>query len=253
MTDAVSLPRPSWIASPRLLWGAVAVLGVVTLALGAALVQVKTQTKEVLAAHTLLAVPDSGVAVPAMAPPASAAATAVDRPATTVSARKQTQAPVKPARIAIKKGATPLATSTPAAPAEVTGPSAAWPAHPAAPKVVCLSCGTVEAVTPFQREVAPSGAGAVAGAVLGGLVGNQVGGGDGKTLATVIGALGGGWAGNTVEKRMKKETIYQVELRMDDGSQRTLEQTSPLAVGSRVTVDGGVISPAGAAPVPVPM
>jgi outer membrane lipoprotein SlyB len=106
-------------------------------------------------------------------------------------------------------------------------------------------CGTVESVTPIQREAAAgSGVGAVAGAVLGGLLGNQVGGGDGKTIATVIGAIGGGWAGNTVEKRMKKETVYQVEVRMEDGSTRSVEQSSAPAVGSRVTVEGNVISPA---------
>jgi outer membrane lipoprotein SlyB len=117
--------------------------------------------------------------------------------------------------------------------------------------VVCAVCGTVESVTPIQREAAAgSGVGAVAGAVLGGLLGNQVGGGDGKTIATVIGVLGGGWAGNTVEKRMKKETVYQVEVRMEDGSTRSVEQSSPAAVGSRVTVEGNVMGPAPEGPVP---
>jgi outer membrane lipoprotein SlyB len=76
------------------------------------------------------------------------------------------------------------------------------------------------------------------------LLGNQVGGGDGKTIATVIGALGGGWAGNAVEKRMKMELVYQVEVRMEDGSTRSVEQSSAPAVGSRVTVEGNVIRPA---------
>ncbi len=82
----------------------------------------------------------------------------------------------------------------------------------------------------------------MAGAVLGGLLGNQVGGGTGKTLATVVGAVGGGYAGNTVEKRMKKETVYQIDLRMEDGSTLRLEHASPLSVGAHVTVANGVIS-----------
>lgn len=39
------------------------------------------------------------------------------------------------------------------------------------------------------------------GAVVGGLVGNQVGGGKGRTLATVAGAIGGGYLGNEIAKR----------------------------------------------------
>lgn len=39
------------------------------------------------------------------------------------------------------------------------------------------------------------------GAVVGGLVGNQVGDGKGRTLATVAGAIGGGYLGNEIAKR----------------------------------------------------
>ena len=39
------------------------------------------------------------------------------------------------------------------------------------------------------------------GAVLGGLLGSQVGGGNGKTLATIAGAVGGAYVGNEVAKR----------------------------------------------------
>lgn len=39
------------------------------------------------------------------------------------------------------------------------------------------------------------------GAVVGGLLGNQVGGGKGKTLATIAGAVGGGYVGNEIAKR----------------------------------------------------
>lgn len=39
------------------------------------------------------------------------------------------------------------------------------------------------------------------GAVVGGLLGNQVGGGNGKTLATIAGAVGGGYVGNEIAKK----------------------------------------------------
>lgn len=111
-----------------------------------------------------------------------------------------------------------------------------------APQVVrpvCGNCGTVESATPIQREGAGTGLGAVAGGVLGAVVGNQVGGGNGRTVATVLGALGGGWAGNSVEKKMKNETLYQVRVRMEDGATRTFEVATPVGAGSHVTVEGG--------------
>ncbi|SNS34908.1 Glycine zipper 2TM domain-containing protein [Noviherbaspirillum humi] len=39
------------------------------------------------------------------------------------------------------------------------------------------------------------------GAVVGGLLGSQVGGGNGRTLATIAGAVGGGYVGNEIAKR----------------------------------------------------
>ena len=121
-------------------------------------------------------------------------------------------------------------------------PAREWQATPPEPmperRVVCEPCGVVQSVRPVQREAAGTGIGAVAGALLGGMVGNQFGGGDGKTVATMVGVLGGGLAGNTVEKRMKSQTLYQVTVRMEDGSTRTLEQANSIAVGSQVTLQG---------------
>jgi outer membrane lipoprotein SlyB len=78
----------------------------------------------------------------------------------------------------------------------------------------------------------------VAGGVLGGVLGNQVGGGNGRTAMTVLGAAGGAYAGNKVEQNIKKVTVYQMRVRMNDGSTRTIEQPSAVAVGSRVVVEG---------------
>jgi uncharacterized protein YcfJ len=43
--------------------------------------------------------------------------------------------------------------------------------------------------------------GAIVGVVVGGLLGNQVGGGNGKKLATLAGAVGGGYAGREIDSR----------------------------------------------------
>ncbi|MDP3650428.1 MAG: glycine zipper 2TM domain-containing protein [Rhodoferax sp.] len=248
--DAVGnrLPRSS-----RYLWAAVGVLGTATLAMGAALVQVQTPPVA-MAAPENLSTPTSVVArlaADTVAAPAPAVAP--------VHKQKVPQAPVNTAQAAMKSVAKegaktvhspapkglPQPNSTPWDGAVGAAESMDVPRVVAqAPKVLCNHCGTVESVEPIQHETTPTGVGAIAGAVLGGLVGNQFGGGDGKAVATVIGAMGGGWAGNTVEKRMKKELAYRVDVRMEDGSLRTVEQNSPLAVGSQVTVEGNVVRPA---------
>lgn len=118
---------------------------------------------------------------------------------------------------------------------------------PAPKAVVCADCGTVEAVTAVQRQGQVNGVavgnttvglGTVAGGVIGGLLGNQVGGGSGKTAMTVLGAAGGAFAGNKIEQNMKTVTVYQVRVRMNDGSTRNVEVSSSLPIGSKVIVEG---------------
>jgi outer membrane lipoprotein SlyB len=82
------------------------------------------------------------------------------------------------------------------------------------------------------------GLGAVAGGVLGAVLGNQVGHGNGRAAATLLGAVGGGFAGNAIEGNMKKVTVYQVAVRMEDGSRRNVEISQAPNIGSRVTVEG---------------
>jgi outer membrane lipoprotein SlyB len=113
--------------------------------------------------------------------------------------------------------------------------------QPAPVKPICSNCGTVVAVTPIQKQGSGSGAGAVAGGAVGAVLGNQIGKGGGRTVATILGAIGGGVAGNMIEKNVRKETVYRVQVRMEDGSTRTVEQASLPTVGSKVTVDAGVL------------
>ncbi len=51
--------------------------------------------------------------------------------------------------------------------------------------------------------------GTVIGALVGGVVGNQFGGGKGKDLATGVGAVGGGYAGNKVQENLQEKNTYQ--------------------------------------------
>lgn len=215
--------------SANSLWAAIGVLGVVVIALASALYFVQNREVALREANT-----NSAIVAPAVAPvtPASAPEPVPAQPRAVEKKQakpKQATPAAKPAASASKPAAAP----TPAA-APLTAPPG---------REVCLNCGTVTAATPVEREGAGSGAGAVAGGVLGALLGNQVGRGQGKDVATVLGAIGGGVAGNVVEKKMKKVTVYQVQVRMDDGSTRSIEQAQPVGVGVRVRVEGETLQP----------
>jgi outer membrane lipoprotein SlyB len=130
------------------------------------------------------------------------------------------------------------ASDTKPAPVQAQRPARA-PVRTAA--ATCANCGVVAAVTPVKQKGEGSGVGAVGGAVVGGLLGSAVGGGDGKKVATVLGAVGGGFAGNEIEKRHKATTVYQVRVRMDDGTTRTVTQATAPAVGAKVKVEGSTL------------
>jgi outer membrane lipoprotein SlyB len=147
----------------------------------------------------------------------------------------------------------PQVTAAPAQPAPLKQAQPAVAAKPApAPRTAtsCTNCGVVESVVAVQRQAPVEGiagtpvtVGTVAGGVVGGLLGNQIGGGNGRTAATVLGVAGGAYAGNAIEKNMKKYTAYQVRVRMNDGTVRTVEQRASVAAGSRVVVEGGAVRP----------
>lgn len=227
-----SHPTPVASSGNKPLWVAIGVLSVAVIGLGAVLLYVNTRPT----APQALAVPGGSATPASLIPGGVTPASPADQGH--VARDKASPTLPKPAPKTV-----PSATrSAPAAPVEavpVAGPQPA--AQPA--RAVCVNCATVTSVTAVEREGAPSGAGAVAGGVLGALVGNQFGGGDGKTAATILGAIGGGVAGNTVEKKMKKETVYQVQLQMDDGSRRSLEQVMPVSVGARVRLEGNTLQP----------
>ncbi|HTP46486.1 MAG TPA: glycine zipper 2TM domain-containing protein [Casimicrobiaceae bacterium] len=102
--------------------------------------------------------------------------------------------------------------------------------------------GTVESIREQVEQAQPSGAGLVLGALAGGGLGSLVGAGTGRTVATVVGAVGGGYVGNQLEKS-KTQVIYQIGIRYDDGTWATVRQSAPagLKVGDRVRVtDNGL-------------
>jgi outer membrane lipoprotein SlyB len=101
----------------------------------------------------------------------------------------------------------------------------AEPAH-RAPALVCQNCGVVESIREITTRGDGSGLGAAGGAVVGGLLGNQVGGGHGKEAMTVVGAIGGAFAGNQIEKQAKATRSFETTVRMNNGSSRTIAQAA---------------------------
>ena len=111
---------------------------------------------------------------------------------------------------------------------------------PQPPPPVCRDCGTIESVQTIVQQGQATGLGAAAGALLGGVLGHQVGGGDGRKLATIAGAIGGGLAGNSVEKNSRSETSDEIIVRMEDGtSVRLILSAQHWRVGDKVRVMNG--------------
>ena len=108
----------------------------------------------------------------------------------------------------------------------------------------CLSCGVVEAVNPVEVKGDAGYLGMIAGGVAGAVLGSQVGSGSGRTAAQVLGAAGGAYAGRQIEGRVRKNTHYEVVVRLDSGGTQTVNfaEAPGFAIGSRVRVENGTLT-----------
>ncbi|WP_332815056.1 glycine zipper 2TM domain-containing protein [Ramlibacter sp.] len=239
-----SAPSSSLAAVPRAMWVALGVLALATAALGGALVMRSLDSPEPPQLATASQVAPTQVAGQQQVAPAQLQAAA--QPAAPVAQPAPAPAPAKVARPApprpVVQQASGSAHRQPVQQPQVVAQAPAYPQPvpvQATRAAICVTCGTVQAVHEVKEKGQGSGLGAVGGAVVGGLLGNQVGGGNGKKVMTVIGAVGGGLAGHEVEKRARSTVAYDVQVRMEDGSVRTIRRPEPVAVGTRVFVEGG--------------
>lgn len=214
-SDVRSVPTPAHgpAGMPmKWMWGAIAALGACVVALATTLV-VQAQAPAPAATASSAAVVPSSQGAPAQPlglMPAQPGALQAPR------ASERMPEPFQPQRADLVGGTAQMVQRAP----------------------VCGNCGRIESVQAVQQAEPASGVGAVAGGVLGAVVGNQIGKGSGRTAATVLGAVGGGYVGHQVEQRTRTRTVYQVAVRMDDGSLRRFTRTQPPAVGTPVALQG---------------
>jgi len=97
--------------------------------------------------------------------------------------------------------------------------------------------GTIESIQQDSVQNVPNAVGAIGGALVGGGLGSLIGGGTGKTVATIVGAVGGGFVGNELADR-NRTLVWRIGVRYDDGSYATIQQTQApgLQIGDRVRV-----------------
>jgi outer membrane lipoprotein SlyB len=197
------------------LWAVIGVLGVSVLAMGASLVHINKRPAEPTAAIMTPSVnqlfsPSTGNNSATPSKDAVITETADGKEISPAGKAKENTARPAAKTVAKTTTAKAAAPSTPAVAAATAQPAVIAQAPvpvpvPVPAKPVCANCGTIESVTPVTRKGHGSGVGIVAGGVAGAVLGNQVGQGNGRTAATVLGAVGGGWAGMRLRKTSRKK------------------------------------------------
>lgn len=190
----------------------------------------------------------------------------VSRSSTADTPPAAAEAPVQPAAPLPDASAMPAATPAPkpakkhvahkvvhvAAAPDAVPPGASVPPPPApapveAPAPVPAGIlGVVESVREVSQPGRGSALGPIAGGIAGAILGSQFGHGDGRSLMTIAGAAGGALAGKEVEKRATETKKWEITVRLDDGSRRTIA-TSAAPIwrgGERVRLVDGNLLPA---------
>jgi outer membrane lipoprotein SlyB len=107
--------------------------------------------------------------------------------------------------------------------------------------------GVVESVREIKQPAEKSnGVGPIAGGIAGAIFGNQFGKGGGRSVMTVLGAAGGALAGKEIERNVRATKHWEVDVRLEDGSQQTLtSRAQPFwHAGDRVRMIDGRLEPA---------
>ncbi len=178
-------------------------------------------------------------AAPEPAPVAKPVAKAVPKPKPIV--HQAASLPPAPQPEPVQVAQVPAPGTYPAVPPDYR--PAQPPAPVAAARQACIDCGVVESMREVEQKGQGTGLGAVAGGIGGLILGHQVGGGAGNKIATVLGAAGGAYAGHQIEKNARGTKAYEVGVRMEDGSYRTISMASAPTwrAGDHVRVVNGAL------------
>jgi outer membrane lipoprotein SlyB len=106
--------------------------------------------------------------------------------------------------------------------------------------VESVSYGTVVSVRFARLNEDQAPVGTVAGAAIGGLLGSGIGHGAGRGVTTILGAVGGGLAGNAIERNATTQNGEEIVIRLDSGATIAVVQGSQdFEAGQRVRVLAG--------------
>jgi outer membrane lipoprotein SlyB len=119
---------------------------------------------------------------------------------------------------------------------------ASKPVHVAA---ACMDCGVIVDVKESEVLGKGTGMGAVAGGVGGAVLGHEIGN---NRAGTAVGAVVGAVAGHQIERKAREHKKYEISVRMNDGTVKSItdESGNPVAwrSGDKVRVGtDGVIRP----------
>jgi len=106
-------------------------------------------------------------------------------------------------------------------------------------KPACTDCGVVVSVRQSEKKGEGTGVGAVVGGVAGAVLGREIA--DGRDAGTLLGAAGGAVAGHQIERHARTTKRFHVDVRMENGTLRTVSSDTQPAwkSGDRVRMQGG--------------
>jgi outer membrane lipoprotein SlyB len=87
-----------------------------------------------------------------------------------------------------------------------------------------VSYGVVKSARPVVIEGESGFMGQLGGAVLGGIAGSALGGGNGRSLTTVAGAMGGSVAGGAIQEKATRAQALEIVVRRDNGEEVLITQ-----------------------------
>jgi outer membrane lipoprotein SlyB len=101
-----------------------------------------------------------------------------------------------------------------------------------------VAYGTVESVRAVRLNQNGAPLGAFAGAAIGGVAGSTLGRGAGGVVATILGAVGGGLAGDAIEHSVTAQNGEEIVVRLDSGATIAVVQggSQSFASGQRARV-----------------